>query len=110
MTQRLSRQLPILIIVVIVAALLACSEEIHRQIVTVIALAEQVIATSPLFGAIVFVLLAALSAMLVFFSGLLLVPIGIDAWGPAGCFLLLWGGWFLGGFITCSIGRCTILS
>ena len=89
----------------IVAALLAYSEEIHRQVVNVIALAEPVIATSPLFGAIVFVLLAALSAMLVFFSGLLLVPIGIDAWGPAGCFLLLWGGWFLGGFITYSIGR-----
>jgi uncharacterized membrane protein YdjX (TVP38/TMEM64 family) len=102
---RLSRQLPLLIIGVIVAALLAYSEEIHRQVVTVIALAEPVIATSPLTGAVVFVLLAALSAMLVFFSGLLLVPIGIDAWGPLGCFVLLWSGWFLGGVITYSIGR-----
>jgi hypothetical protein len=58
---------------VIVAALLAYWEEIHRQVVTVIALAEPVIATSPVLG-VVFVLLAALSAMLVFFSGLLLVP------------------------------------
>jgi len=90
---------------VIVAALLAYSEEIHRQVVTVIALAEPVIATSPVFGAVIFVVLAALSAMLVFFSGLLLVPIGIDAWGPLVCFLLLWGGWFLGGVITYSIGR-----
>jgi len=105
MTSRLSRQLPILIIGVIVAALLAYSEEIHRQVVTVIALAEPVIATSPVLGAGIFVLLAALSAMLVFFSGLLLVPIGIEAWGPLVCFLLLWSGWFLGGVITYSIGR-----
>jgi len=90
---------------VIVAALLAYSEEIHRQVVTVIALAEPVIATSPVLGVVIFVLLAALSAMLVFFSGLLLVPIGIDAWGPLVCFLLLWSGWFLGGVITYSIGR-----
>ena len=58
---------------VIVAAPLVYSEEIHRQVVTVIALAEPVIAKSPVLG-VVFVLLAALSAMLVFFSGLLLVP------------------------------------
>jgi len=102
---QLSRRVPVLIIGILVAALLAYSPEIHRQVVAVIALAEPVIATSPVFGAIVFVLLAALSAMLVFFSGLLLVPVGIDAWGPAGCFLLLWGGWFLGGVITYSIGR-----
>ena len=105
MTSRLSRQLPVLIIGVIVAALLAYSEEIHRQVVNVIALAEPVMASSPVFGAMVFVLLAALSAMLVFFSGLLLVPIGIQAGDRLGCFLLLWGGWFLGGFITYSIGR-----
>ena len=102
---RLSRKLPILIIGIIVVALLAYSEEIHRQVVNVIALAEPVIATSPVFGALLFVVLAALSAMLVFFSGLLLVPVGIDAWGPLVCFLLLWGGWFLGGVITYSIGR-----
>ncbi len=97
---RLSRRLPILIIAVIVAALLAYSEEIHRQVVSVIALAEPVIATTPVLGALVFVVLAAVSAILVFFSGLLLVPVGIEAWGPLVCFLLLWSGWFLGGLIT----------
>jgi uncharacterized membrane protein YdjX (TVP38/TMEM64 family) len=64
-----------------------------------------VIRSLPVLGTVLFVLLAALSAMLVFFSGLLLVPIGIQVWGPAGCFLLLWSGWFLGGVITYSIGR-----
>lgn len=100
-----SRRLPLLIVGVVVAALLAYSEEIHQQVVRAIALAEPVIRSLPVLGTVIFVLLAALSAMLVFFSGLLLVPIGIQVWGPAGCFLLLWGGWFLGGVITYSIGR-----
>lgn len=102
---RISRRLPLLIIAVIVAALLTYSEEIHQQVVRAIALAEPVIRSLPILGTVIFVLLAALSAMLVFFSGLLLVPIGIQVWGPEGCFLLLWGGWFLGGLITYSIGR-----
>jgi len=102
---RISRRLPLLIIGVAVAALLAYSEEIHQQVVRAIALAEPVIRSLPVLGTVLFVLLAALSAMLVFFSGLLLVPIGIQVWGPAGCFLLLWVGWFLGGVITYSIGR-----
>ncbi len=33
------------------------------------------------------------------------MPIGIEASGPLGCILLLWSGWFLGGFFTYSIGR-----
>jgi uncharacterized membrane protein YdjX (TVP38/TMEM64 family) len=101
----ISRRLWILIIGVIIAALLAWSEQIHQQVVAVIALAEPVIGKSPLLGAILFVVLAALSAIVVFFSGLLLVPLGIQAWGPTVCFLLLWGGWFLGGLVTYSIGR-----
>ena len=102
---RISRRLPLLIIGVAVAALLAYSEEIHQQVVRAIALAEPVIRAMPVLGAVLFVILAALSAMLVFFSGLLLVPIGIQVWGPAGTFVLLWAGWFLGGVITYSIGR-----
>lgn len=98
-------RLPLLIVAVVVAALLAYSAEIHQQVVRALALADPVIRSLPVLGAVLFVLLAALSAMLVFFSGLILVPIGIQVWGPAGCFLLLWGGWFLGGVITYSVGR-----
>ncbi|MEO8445249.1 MAG: VTT domain-containing protein [Gammaproteobacteria bacterium] len=102
---QLSRRLPIIIIGVMVAALLAYSEEIHQQVVRVIALVEPVIAAWPIAGALLFVLLAAVSAILVFFSSLLLVPLGIQAWGPLPCFLLLWSGWFLGGVVTYTIGR-----
>lgn len=102
---RLSPRLSLLVIGISVAALLAWSGKIHQQIVQLIALAEPVIHAAPLLGALLFVLLAAFSAILVFVSSLLLVPVGIQAWGPAGCFLLLWTGWFLGGLIAYSIGR-----
>ena len=36
---------------------------------------------------------------------MLLVPIGVQTWGETGCFLLLWGGWCLGGRVTYAIGR-----
>lgn len=102
---RLRRRVVIIVLGAVIAALLAYSEEIHRQVVAAIAIAEPVIRSMPVLGTVLFLLLAALSAMLVFFSGLLLVPIGVQVWGTAGCFLLLWTGWFLGGVVTYSIGR-----
>lgn len=59
----------------------------------------------PWAGAVVFVLASALGAMFVFFSTVLLVPLGIETWGSVGCFLLLWTGWFAGGVLTYSLGR-----
>jgi uncharacterized membrane protein YdjX (TVP38/TMEM64 family) len=95
----------ILIAVLLVTGLLALSDTVHHQIVSVIAMAEPMIAEYPVLGALIFMGLAALSAMLVFFSGVLLVPIGIQTWGEAGCFLMLWSGWCLGGLATYAIGR-----
>jgi uncharacterized membrane protein YdjX (TVP38/TMEM64 family) len=95
----------ILAVVVSLGAVLALSEEVHRQIVAAFALAEPVFARDPVFGAVLYVGLAALSAVMVFFSGVLLVPVGIHTWGRAGCFLLLWCGWVLGGLVTYAIGR-----
>jgi uncharacterized membrane protein YdjX (TVP38/TMEM64 family) len=99
------RRLVILIVAVVVAALLASSTEIHRQIVGLLALAEPVIAAHPVWGAIIFTAISALGAILVFVSSWLLVPLGVAAWGPVGCFLLLWAGWFVGGIVTYSVGR-----
>jgi uncharacterized membrane protein YdjX (TVP38/TMEM64 family) len=99
------RRAAILIAVLLLTALLALSDQVHEQIVGGIALAEPLIAQHPVLGALIFMGLAALSAMLVFFSGVLLVPIGVQTWGETGCFLLLWSGWCLGGLVTYSIGR-----
>lgn len=104
-TPDISRRAGILIAILLVTGLLALSDRVHHQIVTTIALAEPVIAQHPVLGVLIFMGLAALSAMLVFFSGVLLVPIGVQTWGETGCFLLLWGGWCLGGLLTYAIGR-----
>lgn len=101
----LSRRAGIVIGVLLVTGLLALSDTVHQQIVAAIALAEPVIAQHPVLGALIFMALAALSAMLVFFSGVLLVPIGVQTWGETGCFLMLWSGWCLGGLVTYAIGR-----
>ncbi len=99
------RRLAILVLAVVVAALLAMSPEMHRQIVALLALAEPIIAAHPMWGAVVFTAISALGAILVFVSSWLLVPLGVQAWGPVGCFLLLWAGWFVGGIVTYSVGR-----
>lgn len=101
----ISRRIGIVIAVLLVTGLLALSDTVHQQIVAALALVEPVIAEHPVLGALIFMGLAALSAMLVFFSGVLLVPIGVQAWGETGCFVMLWSGWCLGGLVTYAIGR-----
>jgi uncharacterized membrane protein YdjX (TVP38/TMEM64 family) len=104
-SSEISRRIGVVFAVLLVTGLLALSDTVHRQIVAGLALAEPVIAQHPVLGALIFMGLAALSAMLVFFSGVLLVPIGVQAWGETGCFFLLWSGWCLGGLFTYAIGR-----
>lgn len=56
-------------------------------------------------GMAVFVLLAVVSAMFMFVSSMVLIPVAIYAWGPVVCAILLWIGWFLGGVLAYGIGR-----
>lgn len=104
-TSEIAQRAGILITILLVTGFLASSDTVHDQIVAAIALAEPVMAQHRVLGALIFMGLAALSAMLLFVSGVLLVPIGVQTWGETGCFLLLWSGWCLGGLITYSIGR-----
>ena len=101
----ISRRAAILAIAVALAGFLALSEEVHGRILAALALADPLFARHPVLGAVLFVGLAALSAVLVFFSGMILVPVGVQTWGESGCFLLLWCGWVLGGLVTYSVGR-----
>lgn len=85
--------------VILVAALtvLAASDAVHEALLRVFDAARAIIAVHPVLGAAVFVLLAALSAMLAFFSSAVLVAPAVYAWGPVVTALLLWLGWMLGG-------------
>lgn len=59
----------------------------------------------PILGPALFVLLAATSAMLAFFSSAVVVPAAVYAWGRPATICLLWLGWWLGGVVTYALGR-----
>ncbi|MEO7136810.1 MAG: VTT domain-containing protein [Gemmatimonadales bacterium] len=88
-----------------IAVLLVLARPAHAWLLSLFAQAESAIRHREAWGMIVFVLLAALSAMVAFVSSAFLVPVAIYVWGPVVCFLLLWTGWFLGGLAGYAIGR-----
>ncbi len=59
----------------------------------------------PVLSQVVFVALAAGSAILMFFSSVALVPLAVNAWGPEYTLLLLMIGWFVGANLAYFIGR-----
>jgi uncharacterized membrane protein YdjX (TVP38/TMEM64 family) len=86
-------------------ALLASSDAFQSALAKVLAMAEPVISNHPFWGASLFVVLSALSAMLAFVSTAVLVPVAVHAWGKALCVFLLWFGWLLGGACAYGIAR-----
>jgi uncharacterized membrane protein YdjX (TVP38/TMEM64 family) len=80
-------------------------EGLHEFVYGVIVRIEPVITGHPLAGALAFTILAAASAMLAFFSSVVLVPVAVQAWGQTVTLLLLWAGWLLGGMGGYGIGR-----
>jgi uncharacterized membrane protein YdjX (TVP38/TMEM64 family) len=78
---------------------------IHDRLLGALDAAGEVIRQRPVAGMAVFVLLAALSAMVAFLSSAVLIPVAVHVWGPAACAVLLWTGWFLGGLAAYAVGR-----
>lgn len=87
------------VIVLFVAAVLAIatSDVLHGAFMDVLHVAERVMRAYPRAGMALFIVLAAMSAMLSFFSAAALVPIGVYVWGPTTTLLLLWAGGATGG-------------
>lgn len=94
----------ILLIFVSVALLLAV-DPAYQALQRLLSQVEPVISGHPLPGAVVFVLLSAVSAILAFFSSALLVPAAVHAWGKVLTIGLLWLGWLLGGIAMYALGR-----
>jgi uncharacterized membrane protein YdjX (TVP38/TMEM64 family) len=88
-----------ILLVALVAGLivLAWSDPVHDAVLQVFEEAKVIIQDHPFMGAVLFVMLSALAAMLAFFSSAVLVPPAVYAWGPVACAALLWAGWMLGG-------------
>lgn len=85
--------------------LLGSTSVVHDGLSHLFALVKTQVATHPIKGALLFVLAAALGAMLAFVSSAVLVPVAIYAWGEETTFLLLWAGWLAGGVASYGIGR-----
>lgn len=105
MQGRHRRQTVIFLLLVAAAVAVVTVEDVHELARRVVLLGEEAILRYPVWGAAVFVLLAAVSAMFAFFSTAVVIPIGVEAWGTTGCFLLLWLGWVVGGGGAYAIGR-----
>lgn len=86
-------------------ALLLSVDWVYAGLQRALAAAEPLIAAHPYWGAVVFVLFAAVSAVLAFFSSALLLPAAVFTWGDAVTLCLLWLGWLLGGLCTYALGR-----
>jgi len=99
-----SRAVVVVLICTSVALLLSV-DAVYGSLQQVLSAAEPLIAGHPYLGAVVFVVLAAVSAMLAFFSSALLLPAAVFAWGNAVTLGLLWLGWLLGGMCTYALGR-----
>lgn len=91
--------------IIAVAALLWASASLQSAFIGALQFSKDFVESQPLASRLAFVALAAISAMLVLFSSIALVPVAVYAWGQGETLLLLTGGWFIGANLAYLIGR-----
>lgn len=99
------RRAAALVLVLAGLSAIALSDALHEAILDLFSVVEQAVRARPFAGVLFFLVGAALSALLAFFSSAVLVPIAIQTWGKPASMLLLWIGWTVGGIVAYSIGR-----
>jgi uncharacterized membrane protein YdjX (TVP38/TMEM64 family) len=77
----------------------------HAALLHLLGAAQSLAVDHPVAAAILALLFAAASAMLVFVSSAAIAPFLVYTWGPAVALLILWSGWLLGGACSYAIGR-----
>src|SRR5690606_6093339 len=87
------RRAAVLGVLTLALAALASSKALHSALIEVLAASEDIIAGHPISGVLLFVLLAAFSAMLAFMSVAVILPIAVFTWGSVATAALLWIGW-----------------
>lgn len=91
------RRVILLAVVLLLVVAIGQSDVLQGALHDVLAVVERLIRAYPRAGLVLFLVLAALSAMLSFFSSTALVPAGVYVWGAERTILLLWVGGVLGG-------------
>jgi uncharacterized membrane protein YdjX (TVP38/TMEM64 family) len=99
------RRVSVLLLLAAGLALVASSEQLHVWLIEFLSRAEPFIRSKPVLGMSIFVLFAAVSAMLAFVSSAIIIPVGVYVWGEALSILLLWIGWTIGGICSYMISR-----
>ncbi len=99
------RRAAFLAILCVALAAIAASDELHAALLDVLAASRVVIVDHPVLGALLFTLLAAVSAMFAFVSIAIVMPVAVYVWGEPLSMLLLWLGWILGGAVAYGIAR-----
>jgi uncharacterized membrane protein YdjX (TVP38/TMEM64 family) len=94
-----------LALVLLAAIAVAASSRLHGTVEAAVELVGGLIEQHPGWGLFAFLVLAALSAMLAFFSSMVVVPVAAHHWGQATTVALLWVGWLAGGAASYAIGR-----
>ena len=95
----------VIILLAVALALVTSFAELHAWLISLLPAAEAIIREQAVLGVVVFVVFAALSAMLAFVSSAVIVPVGVYVWGKAASMLLLWVGWILGGVTAYTLSR-----
>ena len=90
------RRVALLAAACVVLAAVALSSAVHGLLLHLLGATESIIERHALLGAVTFVVLAAVSAMLAFISVAVLVPAAVYAWGAPTSIGLLWLGWIPG--------------
>lgn len=98
------RRILLVLLVASMLGLLLSFDELHVGLLALLERAEPVIQAHPLLGVVIFVLLSAGSAMLAFFSSMPLIPVAVYTWGEWLTGVLLWLGWWLGGWFAYGVG------
>ena len=99
------RRAATLLVLVMAIVILASLDSTYHAMRALIAWAETIVAAHEVAGAVIFIAMSALSAMLAFVSTAVVVPIAIEAWGKLFTVLFLWIGWLSGGTLAYCIGR-----
>lgn len=99
------RRALILVGVLVLIVVVAASDATHAAIREILEYTRAVILRHPHLGMVLFVVLAGLSGMLVFFSSAIIIPAAVYTWGRVLTIVLLWLGWMLGGIGSYLLGR-----
>ena len=99
------RQALLIVLLAAGLAFVASSARLHEWLIGFLPAAEAIVGERPLLGASIFVLYAALSAMLAFVTSAVIVPVTVYVWGKASSVLILWVGWILGGVFAYALSR-----